>query len=183
VGSGNTRNTKSLGTNCFRGRETAGALLEITGRGPGKGRRLSKGASRQGARKRDDYPRALLHLRQSECINHPWRCFSCGISALLTGPAPLPIAPPAPSPPGGSFQVIGNKWVTYLELLHDGHSESESFAELGLKRYCAFARHTRFLRASSPRCARPPVRAAAARGYPAYSLWTWPTPLLTLLCV
>ena len=33
--------------------------------------------------------------------------------------------------------MIGNKWVTYLELLHDGHSESESFAELGLKRYCA----------------------------------------------
>ena len=41
--------------------------------------------------------------------------------------------------------MIGNKWVTYLELLHDGHSESESFAELGLKRYCASARHTRFL--------------------------------------
>ena len=33
-------------------------------------------------------------------------------------------------------QVIGNKWLTYLELLHNGHGESESFAELGLKRYC-----------------------------------------------
>jgi DNA-directed RNA polymerase subunit N (RpoN/RPB10) len=50
-----------------------------------------------------------------------------------------------PLSPGSSVQVIGNKWVTYLELLHDGHSESESFAELGLKRYCASARHTRFL--------------------------------------
>ena len=29
----------------------------------------------------------------------------------------------------------------------------------------------------------PHVRAAAARGYPANSLRTWPTPLLTLLCV
>jgi hypothetical protein len=61
--------------------------------------------------------------------------------------------------------VIGNKWVTYLELLHDGHSESESFAELGLKRYCASP-------ATPASCARPPVRAAAARGYPDYSLWT-----------
>jgi DNA-directed RNA polymerase subunit N (RpoN/RPB10) len=33
--------------------------------------------------------------------------------------------------------VIGNKWLTYLELLHNGQGESESFAELGLKRYCA----------------------------------------------
>ena len=32
-------------------------------------------------------------------------------------------------------QVIGNKWLTYLELLHNGHSESEAFQELGLKRY------------------------------------------------
>jgi DNA-directed RNA polymerase subunit N (RpoN/RPB10) len=31
--------------------------------------------------------------------------------------------------------VIGNKWLTYLELLHNGHSESEAFQELGLKRY------------------------------------------------
>lgn len=41
----------------------------------------------------------------------PVRCFTCG-------------------------KVIGNKWLTYLELLHNGNSESESFAELGLKRYC-----------------------------------------------
>ena len=34
------------------------------------------------------------------------------------------------------IKVIGNKWLTYLELLHNGHGESESFAELGLKRYC-----------------------------------------------
>ena len=42
----------------------------------------------------------------------PVRCFTCG-------------------------KIIGNKWNTYLELLHNGNSESESFAELGLKRYCA----------------------------------------------
>jgi len=41
----------------------------------------------------------------------PVRCFTCG-------------------------KVIGNKWLTYIELLHNGHSESEAFAELGLKRYC-----------------------------------------------
>lgn len=34
------------------------------------------------------------------------------------------------------MQVIGNKWIKYLELLHGGHDECEAFAELGLKRYC-----------------------------------------------
>eukprot|EP00277_Geminigera_cryophila_P016235 CAMPEP_0179443070 /NCGR_PEP_ID=MMETSP0799-20121207/26502_1 /TAXON_ID=46947 /ORGANISM="Geminigera cryophila, Strain CCMP2564" /LENGTH=77 /DNA_ID=CAMNT_0021228717 /DNA_START=197 /DNA_END=430 /DNA_ORIENTATION=+ len=41
----------------------------------------------------------------------PVRCFTCG-------------------------KIIGNKWLTYLELLHNGHSESDAFVELGLKRYC-----------------------------------------------
>jgi DNA-directed RNA polymerase subunit N (RpoN/RPB10) len=56
----------------------------------------------------------------------PVRCFTCG-------------------------KVIGNKWLTYLELLHNGNSESESFAELGLKRYCA-----------SPRATAPPPPASPA---------------------
>ena len=31
-------------------------------------------------------------------------------------------------------QVIGNKWLKYLELLHGGFDESQAFQELGLKR-------------------------------------------------
>jgi DNA-directed RNA polymerase subunit N (RpoN/RPB10) len=32
-------------------------------------------------------------------------------------------------------QVIGNKWLKYLELLHGGFDESQAFQELGLKRF------------------------------------------------
>jgi len=37
----------------------------------------------------------------------PVRCFTCG-------------------------KVIGNKWITYLDLLHGGNDESEAFVALGL---------------------------------------------------
>jgi len=103
----------------------------------------------------------LLGVRQ-ESDSHsraqiiPVRCFTCGkvrSCTLQHKPAtrdtrhetPNP-KPSSPSPQPLTLhltitfnsQIIGNKWIKYLEILHGGDDESEAFKELGLKRYCAF---------------------------------------------
>jgi len=43
---------------------------------------------------------------------------------------------PDPDPPPFAFQVIGNKWDTYLDLLQADYSERDALDALDLQRYC-----------------------------------------------
>ena len=138
----------------------------------GLGPQRSGGRAARGRATSDDHPRALLHVRQGGGPRAARRgggkqartCRAPARRLTLTVPAPAPLAPRSPCAVDVPVvQVIGNKWLTYIELLQNGNSESDAFGKLNLKRYCAFCPP------NGPRCACAPLLLALCAGLPAHA--------------
>jgi hypothetical protein len=142
-------------------------------------------AGQRGRAASDDHPRALLHVRQGEVS---FRAAGGQTGARVQSACAAPAtdrrrARPPHRPPARPallvfpwVQVIGNKWLTYIELLQNGNSESDAFVKLNLKRYCAFARPRPALRLRS--CAAR-LRAGCRLTLPAGGLRSRPPPFIT----
>jgi len=88
----------------------------------------------------------------------PVRCFTCGkvsLKRLLRRPSLLPARLPCDSNPCALpflYQVIGNKWDTYLDLLQAEYTEG-----------CVCAAHMHFINSRWVPCVRACMRVCVCR--------------------